>query len=133
MTDIESRRGDERGNSDNALAAEDSAEEAASERAQALASTPTTAPPSTATWTACAVTMIREGKGELLMKGSLHTDELMREVTASATGEGGRDLRRRVARAPKHLENEPQRGERDHEQHDSTYTPKRFDRAARRL
>jgi phosphate acetyltransferase len=33
-----------------------------------------------------AVAMIREGKGELLMKGSLHTDELMREVTASATG-----------------------------------------------
>jgi phosphate acetyltransferase len=30
--------------------------------------------------------MIREGKGELLMKGSLHTDELMREVAASATG-----------------------------------------------
>jgi phosphate acetyltransferase len=35
---------------------------------------------------ACAVTLIREGKAELLMKGSLHTDELMREVTASATG-----------------------------------------------
>ena len=35
---------------------------------------------------ACAVALIREGKGELLMKGSLHTDELMREVTASATG-----------------------------------------------
>lgn len=35
---------------------------------------------------ATAVTLIREGKGELLMKGSLHTDELMREVTASATG-----------------------------------------------
>jgi phosphate acetyltransferase len=33
-----------------------------------------------------AVAMIREGRGELLMKGSLHTDELMREVTASATG-----------------------------------------------
>ncbi|OCP15469.1 MULTISPECIES: phosphate acetyltransferase [unclassified Ensifer] len=33
-----------------------------------------------------AVAMIREGKGELLMKGSLHTDELMREVAASATG-----------------------------------------------
>jgi phosphate acetyltransferase len=30
--------------------------------------------------------MIREAKGELLMKGSLHTDELMRAVTASATG-----------------------------------------------
>jgi phosphate acetyltransferase len=33
-----------------------------------------------------AVALIREGKGELLMKGSLHTDELMREVTDSATG-----------------------------------------------
>ena len=33
-----------------------------------------------------AVALIREGKGELLMKGSLHTDELMHEVTASATG-----------------------------------------------
>jgi phosphate acetyltransferase len=32
------------------------------------------------------VALIREGSGELLMKGSLHTDELMREVTASATG-----------------------------------------------
>lgn len=35
---------------------------------------------------ACAVALVREGKGELLMKGSLHTDELMKEVTASATG-----------------------------------------------
>jgi len=33
-----------------------------------------------------AVALVREGKAELLMKGSLHTDELMREVTASATG-----------------------------------------------
>lgn len=33
-----------------------------------------------------AVKLIREGRGELLMKGSLHTDELMREVAASATG-----------------------------------------------
>ncbi|MBX5171752.1 phosphate acetyltransferase [Rhizobium sp. NZLR1b] len=32
------------------------------------------------------VELIREAKGELLMKGSLHTDELMRAVTASATG-----------------------------------------------
>jgi phosphate acetyltransferase len=32
------------------------------------------------------VELIREGAGELLMKGSLHTDELMREVAASATG-----------------------------------------------
>jgi phosphate acetyltransferase len=35
---------------------------------------------------ALAVSMIHEAKGELLMKGSLHTDELMRAVTASATG-----------------------------------------------
>lgn len=35
---------------------------------------------------AVAVQMIHEAKGELLMKGSLHTDELMRAVTASATG-----------------------------------------------
>ena len=35
---------------------------------------------------ALAVRMIHEAKGELLMKGSLHTDELMRAVTASATG-----------------------------------------------
>ena len=33
-----------------------------------------------------AVELVHEGKGELLMKGSLHTDELMRAVTASATG-----------------------------------------------
>jgi phosphate acetyltransferase len=33
-----------------------------------------------------AVELIREAKGELLMKGSLHTDELMRAVTSSATG-----------------------------------------------
>jgi phosphate acetyltransferase len=32
------------------------------------------------------VELIRAGRGELLMKGSLHTDELMRAVTASATG-----------------------------------------------
>ncbi len=32
------------------------------------------------------VELIRESKGELLMKGSLHTDELMREVAASKTG-----------------------------------------------
>jgi len=35
---------------------------------------------------AAAVALVREGKGDLLMKGSLHTDELMRAVTASATG-----------------------------------------------
>jgi phosphate acetyltransferase len=33
-----------------------------------------------------AVELIHQGKGELLMKGSLHTDELMRAVTSSATG-----------------------------------------------
>ncbi len=33
-----------------------------------------------------AVALIREGKGELLMKGSLHTDELMRAVTSGTTG-----------------------------------------------
>ena len=32
------------------------------------------------------VQLIRELKGELLMKGSLHTDELMREVTSGQTG-----------------------------------------------
>jgi phosphate acetyltransferase len=32
------------------------------------------------------VELIRAGQGDLLMKGSLHTDELMREVTASGTG-----------------------------------------------
>lgn len=32
------------------------------------------------------IELIREGRGELLMKGSLHTDELMREVASSATG-----------------------------------------------
>lgn len=35
---------------------------------------------------ATAVRLIHEGKGELLMKGSLHTDELMSEVTSGATG-----------------------------------------------
>jgi phosphate acetyltransferase len=33
-----------------------------------------------------AVELIREGKGVLLMKGSLHTDELMRSVTSGTTG-----------------------------------------------
>ena len=32
------------------------------------------------------VELIREAKGELLMKGSLHTDELMRAVASSTTG-----------------------------------------------
>jgi phosphate acetyltransferase len=33
-----------------------------------------------------AVELIRAGQGEMLMKGSLHTDELMRAVTAATTG-----------------------------------------------
>jgi phosphate acetyltransferase len=33
-----------------------------------------------------AVELIHQGQGEVLMKGSLHTDELMRAVTASSTG-----------------------------------------------
>src|SRR5262249_54825579 len=33
-----------------------------------------------------AVPLVHEAKGELLMKGSLHTDELMRAVTSSGTG-----------------------------------------------
>jgi phosphate acetyltransferase len=33
-----------------------------------------------------AVELIHESKGEVLMKGSLHTDELMREVASSKTG-----------------------------------------------
>src|SRR5689334_10314734 len=33
-----------------------------------------------------AVALVRSGRAELLMKGSLHTDELMREVVAKDTG-----------------------------------------------
>lgn len=33
-----------------------------------------------------AAEMVREGRGDMLMKGSLHTDELMGAVTSSATG-----------------------------------------------
>src|SRR5271167_4396760 len=33
-----------------------------------------------------AVELIRESKGDILMKGSLHTDELMRAVTSTTTG-----------------------------------------------
>jgi phosphate acetyltransferase len=33
-----------------------------------------------------AVELIHQCKGELLMKGSLHTDELMRQVTSGTTG-----------------------------------------------
>ena len=35
---------------------------------------------------ALGVELIRAGEGALLMKGSLHTDELMHEVTSSTTG-----------------------------------------------
>ena len=35
---------------------------------------------------AAGVKLVRQGRGELLMKGSLHTDELLREVTARETG-----------------------------------------------
>ena len=42
-------------------------------------------PPSHAA-AAKAVELIQQSKGELLMKGSLHTDELMREVASSKTG-----------------------------------------------
>lgn len=41
-----------------------------------------------------AVQLIHEGKGEVLMKGSLHTDEIMRAVTAK---EGGLRTNRRVS------------------------------------
>ena len=34
----------------------------------------------------CAVALVRSGEAELLMKGSLHTDELMHEVVARNTG-----------------------------------------------
>ena len=35
---------------------------------------------------AAAVQLVREGKAEMLMKGSLHTDELMGAVVRSSTG-----------------------------------------------
>ncbi|MGZ3275717.1 MAG: bifunctional enoyl-CoA hydratase/phosphate acetyltransferase [Caulobacteraceae bacterium] len=41
-----------------------------------------------------AVALVREGKAELLMKGSLHTDELMHEVMAD---EGGLKTARRIS------------------------------------
>ncbi len=41
-----------------------------------------------------AVALVREGKAELLMKGSLHTDELLREVAAR---EGGLRTERRIS------------------------------------
>jgi phosphate acetyltransferase len=42
--------------------------------------------PDSETAAAKSVELIRASKGEILMKGSLHTDELMREVTSSQTG-----------------------------------------------
>jgi phosphate acetyltransferase len=42
--------------------------------------------PDSMTAAAKAVALIHESKGELLMKGSLHTDELMREVASGKTG-----------------------------------------------
>jgi phosphate acetyltransferase len=42
--------------------------------------------PHSETAAAKAVELVHEGKGELLMKGSLHTDELMRAVTSSKAG-----------------------------------------------
>jgi len=52
------------------------------------------------------VELVHEAKGELLMKGSLHTDELMRAVTASA---GGLRTKRRISHVfvmdvPNHVE-----------------------------
>lgn len=51
-------------------------------------------PPTEAAAAARAVQLIHEGKGEVLMKGSLHTDEIMRAVTAK---EGGLRTNRRVS------------------------------------
>jgi phosphate acetyltransferase len=39
-----------------------------------------------------AVAMIRAGRGELLMKVSLHTDELMHAVADRLTGSGKNDI-----------------------------------------
>lgn len=43
-------------------------------------------PPTEAAAAAKGVELIHEGRGEVLMKGSLHTDELMRSVTAKVGG-----------------------------------------------
>ncbi len=43
-------------------------------------------PPTEAAAAARSVELIHEGKGEVLMKGSLHTDEIMRAVTAKIGG-----------------------------------------------
>ncbi|MHC2440251.1 phosphate acetyltransferase [Bradyrhizobium sp. USDA 4451] len=43
-------------------------------------------PPTEAAAAARGVELIHEGRGEVLMKGSLHTDELMRSVTAKVGG-----------------------------------------------
>lgn len=51
-------------------------------------------PPTEAAAAATGVKLIHEGKGEVLMKGSLHTDEIMRAVTAK---EGGLRTNRRIS------------------------------------
>ena len=51
-------------------------------------------PPTEAAAAARGVQLIHEGKGEVLMKGSLHTDEIMRAVTAK---EGGLRTNRRIS------------------------------------
>jgi phosphate acetyltransferase len=51
-------------------------------------------PPTEAAAAARGVQLIHEGKGEVLMKGSLHTDEIMRAVTAK---DGGLRTNRRIS------------------------------------
>ncbi|MBR1120991.1 phosphate acetyltransferase [Bradyrhizobium lablabi] len=51
-------------------------------------------PPTEAAAATRAVQLIHEGRGEALMKGSLHTDEIMRAVTAK---EGGLRTNRRIS------------------------------------
>ena len=51
-------------------------------------------PPTEAAAAARSVELIHEGKGEVLMKGSLHTDEIMRAVTAKV---GGLRTNRRIS------------------------------------
>jgi phosphate acetyltransferase len=51
-------------------------------------------PPTEAAAAARGVKLIHEGRGEVLMKGSLHTDEIMRAVTAK---EGGLRTDRRIS------------------------------------
>jgi phosphate acetyltransferase len=61
-------------------------EKAARERRLAIDKYELVDTPHSAAAAAKGVELIREGKGEMLMKGSLHTDELMRAVTSSSTG-----------------------------------------------